>query len=45
MAQAGDTVAPWYDDERARRQRNLVGAVSTIVLVLAGLTILATRST
>ena len=42
---AGNPVAPWYDDERARRQRNLVGGLSTVVLVLAGLTILATRST
>ncbi len=36
--------ATWYADEAARRRRNLVGAVSTVVLVLAGLTILAVRS-
>jgi hypothetical protein len=42
---AGNPTAPWYGDERARRQRNLIGGVSTVVLVVVGLTILATRST
>jgi hypothetical protein len=42
---AGNPTAPWYGDERARRQRNLIGGASTVVLVVVGLTILATRST
>ncbi|HTL23099.1 MAG TPA: hypothetical protein VL281_03595 [Mycobacteriales bacterium] len=41
---AGNPAAPWYADERARRQRNVVGGLSTVVLVIAGLTILALRS-
>ena len=41
---AGNPAAPWYADDRARRQRNVVGAVSTVVLTVAGLTILALRS-
>jgi hypothetical protein len=41
---AGNPTAPWYDDDRARGQRNALGAVSTVVLVVAGLTILASRS-
>jgi len=35
--------APWYDDELARRRRNLTATVGTVVLVVAGLTILAAR--
>ncbi|HUR15184.1 MAG TPA: DUF5313 family protein [Mycobacteriales bacterium] len=41
---SGQPVADWYDDDRARRQRNVIGAVSTVVLTVAGLTILAVRS-
>jgi len=41
---AGNPTAGWYDDDRARRVRNVVSAVSTVVLVLAGLTLLALRS-
>ena len=41
---AGNPVADWYDDDRARGQRNVTGAVSTVVLTVAGLTILALRS-
>jgi len=41
---AGNPTAPWYGDDRARRQRNVVGGLSTVVLVVAGLTILASRS-
>ena len=41
---AGEPVADWYHDDAARRQRNLLGAVSTVVLTVAGLTILALRS-
>jgi hypothetical protein len=41
---AGNPTAPWYADDQARRQRNVVGAVSTVVLTVAGLTILALRS-
>ncbi len=41
---AGNPAAEWYADEHARRQRNVLSAVSTVVLVGAGLTILALRS-
>jgi hypothetical protein len=41
---AGNPIAPWYDDDRARRRRNAISAVSTVVLTVAGLTILALRS-
>jgi hypothetical protein len=41
---AGNASAPWYADDRARGRRNLIGAVSTVVLTVAGLTILALRS-
>jgi hypothetical protein len=41
---AGNPAAPWYDDDRARGLRNVIGAVSTVVLTVAGLTILALRS-
>lgn len=40
----GHPVAPWYDDDAARLRRNLVGATSTVVLVVAGLLLLALRS-
>jgi hypothetical protein len=41
---SGSPAAEWYDDDAARARRNWVGAVSTVVLVLAGLTLLALRS-
>jgi hypothetical protein len=43
---AGDRLeaATWYDDETARRRRNLIGTAGTILLVVAGLTLLAIRS-
>jgi hypothetical protein len=41
---SGEPVADWYADNTARRQRNVVGAVSTVLLTVAGLTILALRS-
>lgn len=41
---AGNPTAPWYDDEGARRQRNVIGSLTTVLLVVGGLTILATRS-
>ena len=37
-------LAPWYDDDRARRRRNVLSAVGTTVLVLGGLLIVAVRS-
>jgi hypothetical protein len=36
--------ARWYDDAGARRRRNLGSAALTVVLVVAGLAILAVRS-
>ena len=41
---AGNPAASWYDDDAARLQRNVISAVSTVVLVVAGLWILALRS-
>ncbi len=41
---AANPVASWYDDEKGRRRRNVVSAVSTVVLTVAGLAILALRS-
>ena len=41
---AGNPAASWYDDDQARRWRNVVSAVSTVVLVVTALTILALRS-
>ncbi len=35
--------APWYDDPQARLRRNVLATVATVVLVVAGLTILALR--
>lgn len=40
----GNVVADWFEDPAARRTRNVVGAVSTVVLVVGGLVILALRS-
>jgi hypothetical protein len=40
----GTTAFPWYDDPRALRGRNLLGAVSTVVLVGTALVLLAVRS-
>jgi hypothetical protein len=40
----GRPTASWYDDDTARARRNALGAVSTVVLVGAALTILALRS-
>lgn len=37
-------MAGWYDDPQALRRRNLFATVGTVVLVLAGLTVLALRS-
>ncbi|MCU1595069.1 MAG: hypothetical protein JWO12_2461 [Frankiales bacterium] len=36
--------APWYADEAARRRRNLQGSIGTVVLVLAGMVVLALRT-
>ena len=36
--------ATWYDDEVARRRRNVLSTVATLVTLAAGLTILALRS-
>lgn len=41
---AGNAVASWYDDDAGRIRRNWLSAVSTVVLVVAGLLILALRS-
>ena len=41
---AGNPAADWYDDDTARGRRNVIGAVATVVLTLAGLWILAVRS-
>jgi hypothetical protein len=41
---AGNPTADWYDDDAARARRNLVSAVATVVLTVAGLWILAVRS-
>ena len=41
---SGNPEAPWYDDDTARARRNVVGAVSTALLISAGLTILALNS-
>lgn len=41
---SGDPAAAWYADKRARRRRNVVGAVATPALVLAGLLLVAYRS-
>jgi hypothetical protein len=41
---AGNPAADWYDDDRARLQRNALSAVSTVVLVVGGLVLLALRS-
>ena len=35
---------PWYDDEAARRRRNLLGAVGTAVTTVGALVVLAYRS-
>lgn len=40
----GKPVASWYDDPDARRRHNLVGALSTVVLVGTALVLLALRS-
>ncbi len=36
--------AGWYADDQARGRRNLLSSVSTVVLVVAGLILLAVRS-
>jgi hypothetical protein len=36
--------APWYTDEQARRRRNVLGTVGTVLLVVTAMTILALRS-
>ena len=41
---AGNPATDWYDDDAARARRNLLGAVATVVLTVAGLWILAVRS-
>lgn len=41
---AGNPAAPWYDDDRARLRRNVLGAVSTVVLTVGALTLVALRS-
>lgn len=41
---AGNPSAPWYDDDRARLRRNVLGAVSTVVLTVGALTLVALRS-
>lgn len=41
---AGNPAYPWYDDPAALRRRNVLSAVSTVVLVVAGLLLLALRS-
>jgi len=41
---AGNPTASWYDDSSARLRRNWLGATSTVVLVVAGLLLLALRS-
>ena len=41
---AGHPIAQWYADDHARRRRNLVGAASTVLLVVGGLWIIALRS-
>ena len=37
-------MAGWYDDPQALRRRNVLATIGTVVLVLAGLTVLALRS-
>jgi hypothetical protein len=41
LAPNGDVEAAWFDDDRDRHRRNVAGAVTTTVLVLGGLTVLA----
>lgn len=41
---SGKAVAAWFHDDDQRRRHNLLSAVSTVVLVLAGLVLLAVRS-
>jgi hypothetical protein len=41
---AGNPAADWYDDDTGRHRRNVVSAVATVVLTVAGLWILAVRS-
>jgi hypothetical protein len=41
---AGNPAYPWYDDPKELARRNWVGAVTTVVLVVSGLLILALRS-
>jgi hypothetical protein len=41
---SGTPEARWYDDEQARGRRNVIGALSTVAMVGAGLTLLALRS-
>jgi hypothetical protein len=36
--------ATWYADDRARRRRNLAGALATVLLTVAALALLALRS-
>lgn len=40
----GNPTAEWYDDPAALRRKNLLGAASTTVLVVAGLLLIALRS-
>ena len=41
---AGNPAADWYADDAGRFHRNVVSAVSTVVLVVGGLVLLALRS-
>lgn len=44
LAPSGEPPAEWFTDEAARRRRNLVSAISTPALVVAGMLIVAFRS-
>ena len=41
LSPSGEPNAPWFDQDDDRRRRNIAGAVTTSVLVLAGLVFLA----
>jgi hypothetical protein len=44
LSPTGEADAGWFDDDAARRKRNVSGAVLTAALVVAGVTLLSVRS-
>lgn len=43
LSSTGDAEATWFDDEPARRKRNVTGSILTAGLVVAGIVLLAVR--